>query len=577
MILGCTQDDTFLDFSKYTLIESEQFRLGCIVGNDVNIFRDSDRNLIFSAQGRIDNSKELQPFMGACCSGPEYIWKAFLTWGKNCPARLIGDWLFAAYNTLSGELFLARDQNGKCELLYRELNGDILFSSSIRPLIQTARELNHHFTLNLLASWNYKGSVRETIFKDVFRLSPGHTLTYKSGKIKIEQYWFPENVPLKYYSNLQDYSDELLEITQEAIRCRIPANLKVGCMLSGGFDSTTVTSLTAELLGNNPLLTFTHVPLYNKSYDSDPKSFGDESEHAKTVVESKSNIRSFLVNSANVSPIDGIEMFVRNFNSFIPNAGNAFWIMDIHQLAANMGIEILFSAGTGNVALSYRGLIDELPMKPGYKAFKRKIIKPLVRNLVEYSRFSNRLKTAFLNKSLIDSYHIKKDVLINRRSLHSVFKTSQEEILDLVYKNFKNRLINNDSILNIQKLDPTADIRIIEHTLAIPNHFFFNEKKEGRQVIRKMMAGRLPDKVLNEHRRGSQSSDIFLRFVSEIDRAESYAQRFEKNPAFCHFIDTNKLKKSIQLVRAHKLTNPLIINNILKSLTLGVFLEHNNF
>lgn len=577
MILGCTQSHSFLDFSKYHLTESEQFRLGCIVGKDADIFLNPERNLIFAAHGRIDNQEVLQPFVGFCASGSEYIWKAFLMWGKNCTTRLLGDWLFAAYDTLSGELFLARDQNGKRELLYKELPGAILFSSNIRPLIQSAKFLNNQYLIYLLSGWNYEGSARETIFKDVFRLLPGHTLTYKAGKIKIEQYWFPENIPLKYYSNLQDYSDELLEITKEAVRCRIPSNLKVGCMLSGGLDSTTVTSLTAEIFGDKPLYTFSHVPLYDKFYHaSSPTSFNDESEHIKTVVDSRTNIQSFMLNSANVSPIDGIEMFVKDFNSFIPNSCNAFWIMDIHQQAANMGLDILFSAGYGNVALSYRGLIDALPMKPGLGALKRKIIKPIIRNLLEYRSFSNKLKNSFLNTSLIDTYKIKQDVLLNRRYNHLIFRTPQEEILALIRKMHKNRLIDNDSILNVQKLDPTADIRIIEHCLAIPNQFFFNEKKEGRQVIRKMMEGRLPDKVLFEQRRGHQAADIFSRFVSEIDRVESYYQRFEKNPAFSYFIDTTELKATINLVKEHKQTAPGVINNILKCMTLGIFLEHNN-
>ncbi|HEY1054002.1 MAG TPA: hypothetical protein VGE24_02675, partial [Emticicia sp.] len=97
-----------------------------------------------------------------------------------------------------------------------------------------------------------------------------------------------------------------------------------------------------------------------------------------------------------------------------------------------------------------------------------------------------------------------------------------------------------------------------------------------RQVIRRMMVGRLPDKVLDEQRKGRQAADIFLRFQAEIGRAEEYYQRFEKNPAFSYFIDTQKLKNSINLVKESKLTDDGILNKILQCLTLGIFLENNN-
>ncbi|HEY1053559.1 MAG TPA: asparagine synthase-related protein, partial [Emticicia sp.] len=458
--MGCTQNPAFLDFKNYNLIESEQFRLGCITGNDSNIFQDSDRNLIFAAQGRIDNPEALEPFLGSCTSGPDYIWKAFLFWGKNCPARLLGDWLFAAYNTLSGELFLARDQNGKRELLYKEVAGGIMFSSNLRPLIKTSRQLNHLQVISLISGWNYQNSDQATIFQNILRLSPGHALSYKSGRIRIEKYWFPEHIPLKHYSIPQDYSDELLEISKKAVACRIPSNLKVGSMLSGGLDSTTISSLAAEIIGDNPLYTFSHVPLYDRFYSSNPRKFYDETEHIKAVVESKTNIQSFLLNSANVSPIDGLERYVKNFNNFIPNGSNSFWVMDIYQQAVDMGLEVLLSGGFGNIALSYRGLADALPMNPGLRTLKRKVLKPLLRNFIEYRNFSNKLKNGFLNKNIIDKYNIKQDVLLNRRAGHRVFKTSQEEILSLMYKTYKSRLIENDSLLKIEKLDPTADIRI---------------------------------------------------------------------------------------------------------------------
>lgn len=590
MILGYTHEDTSLDFTGFDTLASQSALLGCTINPDTGIFHDLTHNLIFVAQGRIDNTLTLQSFVGRCASGPEFVYRAYLAWGKNCPSKLLGDWLFVAYDTQSGEVFMARDQNGIGDFYYKETANGLLFSSTIARLVQTSKALNEMYVLSVLGFWHYKNIYRETIFKGVYKLLPGHTLTFQNNSVRIEKYWFPETVSQKHYRNTQDYADELLEISKEAIRCRIPDSLRVASMLSGGFDSGTVSSLTAELLGDAPLVTLSHVPLYDRFYhlDTDKRKtvsfsnfynnkFHDESEYIDAIAASQPNIRSIKLKSAHISPLDGIEKFVKVFNTVIINGANANWLIDIYEQASAMGFEVLFSGQFGNVALSYRGVKDLLPMPPGFNALKHKVIKPMVRNLLEYRHYKKRLEGNFLNKHLFVAYKINLDVLINRTGFKSVFGSTQEEIINLTFKSYRNRLLGLDSPFKMQILDPTADIRIVEHCLSIPNQFFFNEKGENKQVIRKMMAGRLPDKVLHEQGKGVQGSDVFLRILDEIERVEGYFHRFEKNPTFRHFVDTPKLGESIRLIKEQKMVDIIVINNLLKTLMLGIFLEHNGF
>ncbi len=576
MILAGIFENSTLDFSGLTTIKTNHFKLGGSE-SDTGVFQDKERHLIFAAQGRVDNRQALRPSVGLCVSDPEYIWNAYLKWGKGCPARILGDWLFVVYNSQSGEVFMARDQNGKGELFYRKTPDGLLLSSAVQPLIAGGKELNPLFVVSKFSFWNYTGAGEETIFKNVSRLLPGHSLSYKNNRLTIERYWFPENVRLKQYARAEDFAEELYEISREAVRCRIPANLKVASMLSGGFDSGTVSMLASEILDTAPLVTLSHIPFYRQAAPMHPRIFNDESEQIDAVVASRNNIRSVKTNSAHISPIDGIEKFVRTFNTIIANGANAFWLIDIYKQASAMGFDALLEASTGNVALSYKGIKTLLPMPPGINALKQKILKPALRNLIDYRFFSKGLEDSFINTNLIDEYGIKKDVLMNRTSHETIFRSAQEEILCLMHRANRSQLSHVGTNLKIDILDPTRDIRILEHCLAIPNQFYFNEKGENKQVIRKMMTGRLPDMVLQEKRKGMQASDIFFRVLAEIDRVEEYYQHFAKNPTFRYFVDTPKLAKNIGLVKEQKLNNNVIINNILVALMLGVFLEHNGF
>lgn len=576
MILGGIFENSNLDFSGLTCFKANNFKLGGS-NSDTGVFQDTERHLIFAAQGRVDNRQALRPSVGLCASDPEYLWNAYLKWGKDCPARILGDWLFVAYNSQSGEVFMARDQNGKGELFYRKTPDGLLLSSAVQPLIAGGKELNPLFVVSKFSFWNYKRAGEETIFKNVRRLLPGHSLSFKNNRLTIERYWFPENVRLKQYTRTEDYAEELYEISREAVRCRIPANLKVASMLSGGFDSGTVSKLASEILDTSPLVTLSHIPFYRQAAPIHPRIFNDESEHIDAVVASGNNIHSAKTDSAHISPIDGIEKFVRTFNTIIANGANAFWLIDIYEQSSTMGFDALLEASTGNVALSYKGIKTLLPMSPGINALKQKILKPALRNLIDYRFFSKGLEDSFINSNLVDEYGIKKDVLLNRTSHETIFRSSQEEILCLMHRANRSQLSHAGNNLKINILDPTRDIRIIEHCLAIPNQFYFNETGENKQVIRKMMAGRLPDKVLHEKRKGMQASDIFLRVLAEIDRVETYYHRFEKNPAFRYFVDTQKLAKSISLIKEQKLQDTGIINNMLVALMLGVFMEQNGF
>jgi asparagine synthase (glutamine-hydrolysing) len=576
MILAGISEESGVDFTGLTTIETDAFRLGYGSKSDTAVFEDSERHLIFAAQGRVDNRQTLRPSVGLCASDPEYIWNAYLKWGRNCMGRILGDWLFVAYHTQSGELFMARDQNGKGEFFYKKTPQGLLLCSAVQPLITRTRQLNPLFVISKLSFWNYKGAGEEIIFRNIRRLLPGHTLTYRHNKLSIERYWYPENVPLKHYARTEDYAEELLDISREAVRCRIPDNQKVASMLSGGFDSGAVSVLAAEALKTAPLVTFSHIPLYQQSASVYPNVFNDESDHIDSVVTSRPTIRSVKTASAHISPVEGVEKFVGSFNTLIANGINAFWLMDIYEQAATSGFDVLLEASTGNVALSYQGIKTLLPMRPGLHALKQQVIKPALRHLLDYRFFSKRLSDSFINPALIADYKIRKDVLLNRASHETVFRSAQEEILCLMHRANRSQLSAGNK-LNLQILDPTRDVRIIEHCLAIPNQFFFNEKGENKQVIRKMMAGRLPDKVLLEKRKGLQASDIVLRVLAEIDRVEEYYHRFENNPTFRYFIDTPRLANNIRLLREQKLTDSGIINNILVALMLGVFLEHNRF
>ena len=73
--------------------------------------------------------------------------------------------------------------------------------------------------------------------------------------------------------------------------------------------------------------------------------------------------------------------------------------------------------------------------------------------------------------------------------------------------------------------DPSADIRLLEFTLSVPDKFFIDPKtRTYRWLIKAAMEGRLPDEVRLNRQRGIQAVDIIPRLracAAEVDEALS--------------------------------------------------------
>lgn len=111
--------------------------------------------------------------------------------GEKCVEKLRGMFAFAIWNKRKKELFIARDRLGVKPLYYvHDEDGNLFFASEIKSLLKVNAvkpELNYNALPDQLA--NHGTSFDETLFKDVKRLLPGHTLNWRDGKIKIEKYW----------------------------------------------------------------------------------------------------------------------------------------------------------------------------------------------------------------------------------------------------------------------------------------------------------------------------------------------------------------------------------------------------
>ncbi len=206
--------------------------------------------------GEIYNYRELRPRLEAkghrfrTASDTEVLLHLYEDKGPACVEELNGQFAFAVWDAGRQTLFLARDHFGICPMYYAEGNGAFLFASEIKSLLASGllppasfnpRALDQVFTF-----WTPLPGV--TAFDGIRELQPGHTLTVDANGLTFRQYW---DIPYRSADSFvrgspSAVADEVKGLLLDATRIRLQADVPVGSYLSGGLDSSGITSLIAR-------------------------------------------------------------------------------------------------------------------------------------------------------------------------------------------------------------------------------------------------------------------------------------------------------------------------------------------
>lgn len=177
----------------------------------------------------------------------ELILHAYAVWGSACVDHLLGDFSFVLWDGARKQLFCARDPFGIKPFYYAQLGEIFLCSNTlncVRLHPHVTKELNEAAVGDfLLFGMNYDNAT--TIFRDIRRLPPAHSLTVSSRGLQVRRYWQPPTDGRIRYSKPEEYIENFQSILEKAVADRLRTD-RVGILLSGGLDSSSVAAVTTE-------------------------------------------------------------------------------------------------------------------------------------------------------------------------------------------------------------------------------------------------------------------------------------------------------------------------------------------
>ncbi|MGI3903983.1 MAG: asparagine synthase (glutamine-hydrolyzing) [Janthinobacterium lividum] len=216
----------------------------------------ADGRYILTFNGEIYNFQELRAELAArgrafvSRSDTEVLLQAFAVWGIGVLSRLNGMFAFAIWDRDLRTLTLARDRFGVKPLYYAQVGSTFLFGSEIKALLAHGALSARMDAAGLAEYMNFQNFFTDrTLFRDVRLLPQGCYLQVR-----------PESasalVPVRYWDyRFQEPEgavdeaaavDELDFLFQQAVSRQLVSDVDVGTYLSGGVDSGSIAVLSAK-------------------------------------------------------------------------------------------------------------------------------------------------------------------------------------------------------------------------------------------------------------------------------------------------------------------------------------------
>ncbi len=232
----------------------------------------------------------------------EVLMALYAKYGEAMMDYVHGMFAFALWDKRNKTLFIARDRLGKKPLYYYMKDDHFVFASelkSILPLDFIEKDIRADAVYDFF-TYQYIPDPK-TIFTDIYKLEPGHSLTVTAEGITKRQYWnvsFSEKID----GSSDDIASNLLNLIDENVKERMISDVPLGAFLSGGVDSSGITALMAKN---------SDAPVTTCSIGFDSKKF-DEVKYALQVAEQYKTDHHELTVSENVT--DKLETIVKYFD-----------------------------------------------------------------------------------------------------------------------------------------------------------------------------------------------------------------------------------------------------------------------
>ena len=179
-------------------------------------------------------------------SDTEVVLKAYCEYREKCLDLFNGIYAFGIWEHEEKRLFLARDRMGVKPLFYCVCGSGLVFASEIKALLEHP-EINAEIDEEGLSEIMLIGPGRTPgcgVFRGIKEIRPAHFAYYTENGLTIKKYWDVEAA--EHTDSFEQTAEKVRFLVTDAIRRQLVSDVPVATFLSGGLDSSLISSVANE-------------------------------------------------------------------------------------------------------------------------------------------------------------------------------------------------------------------------------------------------------------------------------------------------------------------------------------------
>jgi len=492
----------------------------------------------------------------------EVILGLYQHYGLKCLDMMNGMFAFAIWDNEMNSLFIARDRIGKKPLYYFNNNNRFIFASELKSILKHPLVNNNirHDAIYDYFTYQYVPDPK-TIYKNIFKLQPGHYLIVNKQRVQLHKYW-DLSFSRDNLSSIESICDELDELIHISTKSRMISDVPLGAFLSGGIDSSAIVAYMAKC-ANNPVTTC--------SIGFNDKDF-DELDYARTISEIF-NTRHFeytVQEDIHSHLIEISAFFDEPFAdpSFVPT----YYVSKLAR--QNVKVALAGDGGDENFAGYQKYVNDDIEnrLRRVLPTFIRTSLFPLISTHLAESRVNLLRKSSSLLKSLsVQPSHgffitnsffpdsiwariINDDLRRELVDYHPSYITedyynsadTDDHISRILYTDIKTYL-PGDILVKVDRMSmanslevraPLLDYHLVEYAARLPSNLkFLNGDK--KYILKKCLTNILPKDILYRKKMGF--SVPLASWLRKEIKDLAYSILFKPNNGLSNFFQPDKI------------------------------------
>ncbi|MDE6519872.1 MAG: asparagine synthase (glutamine-hydrolyzing) [Ruminococcus sp.] len=469
--------------------------------------------------GELYNTKEIRDVLSVdfqieTKSDTEIVLLSYIKWGADCVNHFNGIFAFAVYDESEHKVFLSRDRIGVKPLFYYKAESKLIFASELDALLQYP-DIPHEIDSNGVAELLLLAPGRTAgcgVIKGIEEIKSGYCGFYDENGLNLWQYWRLHAYELN--ETFEQTVEHVRELLLDSIRRQLVSDVPVCTFLSGGLDSSLISSVASSELKKQGKILHT----FSVDYQDNEKYFtkshfqpNSDPEYIKCMVD-------YLKSEHHWTVIDVAELV-----GALEDAVYARGLPSMADVDASMLIFCREIKKYGTVALSGE-CADEL--FGGYPWYRDKDIRMT-------DGFPWAQSTSYRKRFICDYYADKIDAedfvysayrktadYAEKLSTDNELEYRMREMTQLNFDWFMQNLLDRKDRMSmysgLEVRVPFCDYRIAEYTYNIPWKY---KDYKGREkgLLREAMKDWLPEKVLERKKSPypKTHNPAFLETVSE--------------------------------------------------------------